>query len=263
MKRGLIVYSVTDAKKNQWFIDKCLNELNNESISLSFLDEDFLLEYVSTHRLDFVIYRGRDYQKVAKLEEKHIKVFNCALTNKIANDKYLTYELLRDNNIPYIPTFLDLSKIGTFPCVMKSISGHGGAEVFLINDIAEQKAILEQNPGISFIYQEYLKNDGDVRIFVLDNKVVASVKRISSKDYRNNFSLGGEVSLFGHSEEMVDDALKVASLINATYVGVDFLLTKDGYKIIEIEDPVGSRMLYKLSDTDIISLYCDVIKRKI
>ena len=263
MKRGLIVYNATDASKNQWFINKCLDELNDEELSLSYLDEDFLLDYIATHHLDFVIYRGRDYRLLEELEKRNIKTFNSSLTNKIANNKYLTFKLLEENNLPRIATYLDSSKLHSFPFIMKSVSGHGGLEVFLIDDIAKQKAILEQNPEISFIYQDYLPNSGDVRVYVLDNKVVAAVKRDNPHDYRNNFSLGGTASLFEPSEEMKETALKVASLINATYVGVDFLLTSDGFKVIEIEDPVGSRMLYQVSDIDIVSLYCQVIKRKI
>lgn len=263
MKRGLIVYNATDASKNQWFINKCLNELNNDETSLSYLDEDFLLDYISTHHLDFVIYRGRDYRLLEELEKRNIKTFNSSLTNKTANNKFLTFKLLKENNLPNIATYLDTSKLFGFPFIMKSVSGHGGSEVFLVDNIARQKAILEQNPEISFIYQNYLPNSGDVRIYVLDNKVIAAVKRENPHDYRNNFSLGGTANLFEPSQEMKEIALKVASLINATYVGVDFLLTNDGVKVIEIEDPVGSKMLYQASDIDIVSLYCQAIKRRI
>ena len=63
---------------------------------------------------------------------------------------------------------------------------------------------------------------------------------------------------------MVDAAVKIASLLKADLIGVDFLLTEDGYKIIEIEDPVGSRMVYKLKpELDIIKLFIEHIKNNI
>ena len=263
MKSGLIVYNIDDKEKNQWFIDKCLQELNRDGFSLSYLDEDDVLNYIKEHKVDFVIYRGRDYQFLQQLENKGIRTFNNSLTNKIANDKYETYRMLESMNIPNIPTFLDLSKVNTFPCIMKSVSGHGGSEVFLINNIAEQRAILERNPKISFIYQDFIKNEGDVRLYVLNGEVVAAVKRNNANDYRNNFSLGGEATKYNAPLQMKEAAIKIAQTINATHVGIDFLLTKDGYRVIEIEDPVGSRMLYKVSDIDIISLYCRVIREKI
>ena len=62
---------------------------------------------------------------------------------------------------------------------------------------------------------------------------------------------------------MKDVAIKIAELLNADFIGVDFLLAEGGYKVIEIEDPVGSRMVYKTTDIDIISKYIDYIRNNI
>ena len=261
MISGLIVYNGYDAKCNRFFINKCLELLNDETFSLKYVDEEKLLEYVSFNKVNFVIYRGRNYLLLEELANKGIKTFNSALTNKTANDKYLTYEFLRENGLPYIETYLEPK---TFPCIMKSVSGHGGQEVFLVNDADKANKIKEEHPALKFIYQEFLENNGDVRIYVLNQKVVVSIKRKSQVDYRNNYSLGGEVELFEPSQEMVKSAIKVATLLKADFIGVDFLLTKDGYKIIEIEDPVGSRMVYKLKpELDIIKKYVEHIKKNI
>ena len=192
--------------------------------------------------------------------KKGIKVFNNSLVNKTANDKYLTYAMLKDNNLPYIETF---AKPKTYPCIMKSVSGHGGQEVFLVNGEEQRQDILNKYPSLEFIYQDYLKNDGDVRIYLLNKSVITSIKRENKQDYRNNFSLGGSVSVYEPNEEMKEAALKIANLLNADFIGVDFLLTKDGYKIIEIEDPVGSRMVYQATNIDIISRYIEYIRNNI
>lgn len=261
MISGLIVYNGYDAKCNRFFINKCLELLNNEYFSLKYVDEEKLLEYVSTNKVDFVIYRGRNYLLLEELANKGIKTFNNILTNKTANDKYLTYEFLKENGLPYIETYLEPK---SFPCIMKSISGHGGQEVFLVNDADETNRIKKEHPVLKFVYQEFLENNGDVRIYVLNQKVVVTIKRKSQVDYRNNYSLGGEVELFEPSQEMVDSAIKAATLLKADFIGVDFLLTKDGYKIIELEDPVGSRMVYKLKpELDIIKQYVVHIKKNI
>ena len=99
---------------------------------------------------------------------------------------------------------------------------------------------------------------------MLNGKPVVAIKRKSDKDYRNNYSLGGEVELYKPSKEMVDAAKKVANLLKADFIGVDFLLTNSGFKIIEIEDPVGSRMVYKLKpELDIIRLFIEQVKNNI
>ena len=262
MKRGLIVYNAIDTKKNQWFIDKCLSFLNDDGHSLSYLEEKQLLDYVKKHNVDYVIYRGRDSRLLEQLENRGIKTFNNGTTNKIANDKWLTVKLLERLDLPHISSFLD-SKNLSYPFIMKSISGHGGQEVFLIKNDNMQRQVLKQNPGKSFIYQDYLGNDGDVRLYVLDDKVIAAVKRVNADDYRNNFSLGGEVSIFEPNKAMIECAQLIAKELQSTFIGVDFLLTKDGFRIIEIEDPVGSRMLYQSSNIDIIKMYCEIIKEKI
>ena len=261
MKSGLIVYTDYDAKCNRFFINKCLELLNDEDFSLKFINEEELVNYVGSNKVDFVIYRGRNYKLLEQLRSKGIKTFNNVLTNKIANDKYLTYEFLKENNLPYIETYLDLSK---FPCIMKSVSGHGGQEVFFIKDLKQVNQIKNEHPNLKFIYQEYLENVGDTRIYMLNGEMVVAIKRKSNKDYRNNYSLGGEVELFEPSKEMVDAAIKVASLLKADFIGVDFLLTDSGFKIIEIEDPVGSRMVYKLKpELDIISRFIEHVKNNI
>ena len=73
---------------------------------------------------------------------------------------------------------------------MKSVDGHGGKEVFLINDESKRLRLLAKYPNKKFIYQPFISNDGDLRIYLVNQKYVASVARHNSKDFRHNFSLG-------------------------------------------------------------------------
>ncbi|MBO6262466.1 MAG: RimK family alpha-L-glutamate ligase [Bacilli bacterium] len=267
IKRGLIVYDFKDALRNKWFVNKCLEELNNKSTSLSFIHEAQLDDYLAKNSdsTNYVIYRGRNHQLVASLEAKGIKVFNNALTNKLANDKYQTYEFLLDHDLPCIKTTLDFSNINHFPAIMKSVSGHGGEEVYLIEDKddPQYETLLKENPDLTFIYQEFVQNNGDVRVYVLNHKVVVAIKRVNPHNYRNNFSLGGEVSVYQLSPEMEEAAIKVSELLDADFIGVDFLLSDNGFMINEIEDPVGCRMVYQATNIDIVSLFCKHVKNNI
>ena len=60
---------------------------------------------------------------------------------------------------------------------------------------------------------------------------------------------------------MVDIAIKIAQLLEADYIGVDFLIKNGCFYLNEIEDPVGARMLYKASDIDALDLFIKDIKR--
>ena len=262
MINGLIVYNSVDQDKNKWFIDKCIKECNDDKFSLFYKEENEVLSYLESHKIDFVIYRARNSQLLRLLEQKGIKCFNNALTNKTANDKYATYLLCKEQGINCLETLLDNPGCLAFPLIMKSLAGHGGQEVYLINSEQERLEILKKSQK-HFIYQRYLPDCQDVRVYILNHQVVATVERKNSKDYRSNFSLGGDVKAYEPSPEMVDIAVKVSKLLGATYIGVDFLINGNNIYLNEIEDPVGARMLYKTTDIDIINLFVKQIKSQL
>ncbi|NLB48601.1 MAG: alpha-L-glutamate ligase, partial [Erysipelotrichia bacterium] len=87
-----------------------------------------------------------------------------------------------------------------------------------------------------------------------------SISRTNTKDFRHNYSLGGRVALFQPSEKLIQEAEAIAHHLNADYIGVDVLLVNEHHLFNEIEDPVGARMVYQVSDIDIISLFITFIK---
>ena len=262
MINGLIVYNLVDQEKNKWFIEECIKQCNEDMFSLFYKEESEVLSYLENHKVDFVIYRSRDYKLVKCLEQKGIKCFNNSLTNRTANDKYITYLLCKENKINCLETTLDIPDNLPHPYIMKSLDGHGGQEVYLINNEKERLEILKKSQK-HFVYQRYLPHSKDVRVYVLNSQVIAAVERENSKDYRSNFSLGGDVKAYQPSQEMVDIATKVSTLLDATYIGVDFLIEGSNIYLNEIEDPVGARMLYKTTNIDIINLFIKEIKSQL
>ena len=261
MISGLIIYSGVDKDKNTWFINECIQRFADKGISLIYKDEKDIDKCLESQSFSFALYRGRNYKTVEFLENKGIRCFNNSLTNKTANDKYLTYLFLLDKGLKVIPTFSSLEELNYYPAIMKSVDGHGGREVYLINSKEEAETFKKKNK--QYVYQKYYPNDGDLRLYVLNKKVIGAVYRHNKTDFRSNFSLGGEVVNYKPDQEVVDAAIKVASLLNADYIGVDFINIEGKWLINEIEDPVGARMLYKTSDIDVISLLVDHILRSI
>ena len=261
MLSGLIVYSKEDKQRNAWFIDRCIDSLANKGISLIYVDEDDALDCISNQKVDFAIYRGRNYVVLSAIEAKGIRCFNNSETNKIANDKYLTYQYLHKQNIACIPSFLNQDEVDSYPMIMKSVDGHGGEEVFLLK--AKEDANCYKKPGKTYIYQRYYENKGDLRLYVLNKKVIGAVLRHNDTDYRSNFSLGGEVEKYQPEEELIKKAIKIATLLNADYIGVDFLKVGDQWLVNEIEDPVGARMLFKTSGIDVSVLLTDYISNSL
>ena len=257
MISGLIIYSHIDQDKNTWFIDKCIKSFKDRGVSLIYKEENEVLDYLRNNEVSFAIYRGRNYKLVESLEEKGIRCFNNYFTNKIANDKYLTYQFLSSLNMPVVPSFSSLEEVGEFPLIMKSVDGHGGQEVYLIKD--KKAAETNKKANKRYVYQRYYPNNSDLRLYVLNKQVIGAVLRQNKNDYRSNFSLGGEVKAYKPSQRLVGLATKVATLLNADYIGVDFIKVNNKWCINEVEDPVGARMLYKTSDIDVVELFVDYI----
>lgn len=259
MLSGLIVYAEADHERNAWFISSCINNLASNGVSLIYQNEDDVLNYVKKNKVDFVIYRARNYQILQELEYQGIRCFNSALTNKVANNKYLTYQFLLKQNVRCLSSFLSINELDEYPLIMKSVDGHGGQEVYLIQNENEVETF--KKPGKEYVYQPFYKNGGDLRLFVLNKKVIGAVLRHNNTDFRSNFSLGGQIEPFEASDELKVTAEQIATILDADYIGVDFLKVDDKWLVNEIEDPVGARMLFKASGIDASKLFCDYIYR--
>jgi glutathione synthase/RimK-type ligase-like ATP-grasp enzyme len=96
----------------------------------------------------------------------------------------------------------------------------------------------------------------DLRVYVIGREIIAAVLRTAKEGFKSNFSLGGEVCLYRLSEEeraLVDIIIRQ---FDFGLVGIDFIIGDDGELIFnEIEDVVGSRMLYRCSDINIVEKY--------
>ena len=259
MLSGLIVYAEADHERNAWFISSCINHFASNGISLIYQNEDDVFDYVKKNKVDFAIYRARNYKVLQELEDQGIRCFNNALTNKVANNKYLTYQFLLKQNIGCLSSFLSINELNEYPLIMKSVDGHGGQEVYLIQN--ENEAETFKKPGKEYVYQSFYKNGRDLRLFVLDKKVIGAVLRHNDADFRSNFSLGGQIEPFEASDELKVTAEQIAKILDADYIGVDFLKVDEKWLVNEIEDPVGARMLFKASGVDASKLFCDFIYR--
>ena len=262
MKNGLIIYNQADKEKNTWFIEKCLKALNDDNFSLLYKEESEVLSYVETNKIDFVINRSRNYGLLTVLEKRGIKCFNNSLTNQIANDKYGTYLFAKLFNFPCLETSLSKKYAIDFPYVVKSVDGHGGQEVYLVKNEEDQQN-LDLKEDKKYIYQKFIPHVYDVRLYILNHQLIGAVKRENYNDFRSNYSLGGEVSSYNPPHEMVDIAITISTLLHADYIGVDFIIKDNTFVLNEIEDPVGSRMLYQTSEVDIVSLFIDFIKSEL
>lgn len=152
--------------------------------------------------------------------------------------------------------------------VVKSVDGHGGNQVFLWKPGMEKSLDFpEVLQGRDCIVQECMEsNSEDVRVYIIGNRIYHAMCRRGKKDFRSNFSLGGEVFSYELSigqRWLVEQVLSCFSGEILGMAGLDFILGKDGnFYFNELEEMVGCRMLYQNTDKNIVGDYVEWLKKK-
>lgn len=240
---GLLIYSREEAKRNAFSIKKYTENLNVKLMLEE--DADFSIN------TDFVINRTNHFAIAKNFEERGVRVFNPSSLTQLANNKQACYEFMDKNGIEIMPVHYD-----KVPAVKKAVNGKGGTDVFMIQ---------KQEPfQDGFVYQKPASDLGrDLRVWLIGGKIVCAVLRESKTDFRANFCLGGKAELYKLNAEEELLVYNIASLVNYDYIGIDFVF--NGGKIVfnEIEDSVGARMIYSLTNMDIIKEYCDYIRNEV
>ena len=102
----------------------------------------------------------------------------------------------------------------------------------------------------------------DVRAYMLGDQLIQAMERYSDGDFRSNFGLHGLARPTELTEEMRFFVEKAARLLDVSLVGVDFVFHQGKPYLNEIEDAVGTRMLYQFTDVQIVEEYMDLIIRR-
>lgn len=253
---GIIIYNSFDIAKNKWFISSIIDSFKEKGINVELIEES-TLDYKSLNCVDFAIYRGRDYRISKSIEDEGILVFNNSKTSKIANDKYLFYQYLVGYSFPSMETYSSIDEIRSSLFVAKPIDGHGGNGVYLFSSKEEYLEKVDLKDRSRYIFQKPSSDLGiDLRVYVLNKKIYGSVLRKAKEgEFRSNFSLGGNVTYFDPPIEIKELALKIAYEFDSFFVGIDFIVDKGNWVVNEMEDPVGTRMLYQTSSKNVVSDY--------
>lgn len=168
-----------------------------------------------------------------------------AETFTLGHNKLLTQLKLQEEGIPMPKTYLSstaksakkLLENMNYPIIMKFPEGSHGKGVMYADSFASANSILDALLTLNqpFIIQEYIETDGiDMRAFVVGDKVVASMKRIASKEEkRSNIHAGGTGEPIELDRETKKIAIKTAKALECDICGVDILESGKGPLVIE------------------------------
>lgn len=124
--------------------------------------------------------------------------------------------------------------------VLKSVKGTKGNDNYLVKTAAEIRQITAENPGIDFILQNFIPNDGDYRIVLMNFEPQLVIYRSANgKDFRNNTSLGGQATLIPIEQldtSIVQIAITAAKALDIKIAGADIIMNKNTheYSVLEI-----------------------------
>ena len=157
---------------------------------------------------------------------------------------------------------------GSSKYIVKTLNGHGGTEVILLE---KQKRLYESFNQIiplirrkNMIIQEYIETQSrDLRVYVLNGEIYATVLRQGDGSFKSNYSLGGKISLYELNSQEREYVNRFISKLNPKeygFIGIDFLVGEDNRLYFnEIEEMVGCRMLYALTDKDIVDDFLSTV----
>ena len=262
-----ILYEKEDYLKNIEYVNLYFKECEKYGISLTLVLKEELGLVIKNSETEFyvkgekctkpalVINRSRDYVLAKHFEMAGIKVWNDSFVTLIGNDKALAYSYAVQKGIPVLNSFYGNVAPEEYPYVLKSLNGHGGAEVFLIQnpDALTQMDFLQKK---NFLCQEFAEEPGkDVRVYVVGNRIIKAMLRTNETNFKSNYSLGGKVAEYELNPEEEALVKKVISGLNIGLAGIDFVFHKGKLYFNEIEDVVGARMLYAHTEVDIVAEY--------
>lgn len=137
-----------------------------------------------------------------------------------------------------------LEQVGGAPVIIKVARGTHGNGVVLAETKKAAKAVMQAFyvEGVNFLVQEYIKESAgtDIRAFVVNGKVVASMKRQSlDDDFRSNLHQGGEGTPIKLTEEERKTAQKAAKAMGLPICGVDMMRSDRGPLVLEVNASPG------------------------
>ncbi|WP_273275214.1 30S ribosomal protein S6--L-glutamate ligase [Maribacter polysiphoniae] len=202
---------------------------------------------------------------------------NTAEAISQSRDKLFASQLFSKNDI-HIPITgfakspmdtKDLIKmVNGAPLIIKLLESTQGKGVVLAetNKAAESVINAFKSVNTNILVQEFIKeaNGQDIRCFVVNGKVVASMQRQAEKgEFRANIHQGGKASIIKITAEEKKLALKAAKVLNLAVAGVDIIRSNKGPLLLEVNSSPGLEGIENATGKDIANEMILAIERKL
>ncbi|MEW4489112.1 RimK family alpha-L-glutamate ligase [Thalassoglobus sp. JC818] len=241
------------------FVKDSTTEVTSDGVKLSGID-CVIVRTMPPGSLEQVVYR---MDVLLQLQEAGVRIVNHPRGIECAVDKFLSTSRLSACGIPIPRTIVTettdqameaFSVLGQ-DVVVKPLFGAEGRGIIRLSDpdlaFRSFRAIERLN---SVIYQqEFILHEGfDVRILVLNGKVLGAIRRSHPTDFRTNVARQGKASLHRLTPEEEAIAVAAAGAVHTCFAGVDVLYDLSGRcYVIEVNAVPGWKAFQSTTKIDV------------
>jgi ribosomal protein S6--L-glutamate ligase len=195
-----------------------------------------------------------------------------------ARDKLRSMQLLARYNVDIPKTVVArqtqdveglIEMVGGAPLIIKVARGSQGVGVVLAETKKAARSIIQAfySQNVNILVQEFISeaHGEDIRVFVIDGKVEAAMKRktLDEDEFRSNINLGGlgePVELTAREERA---AIRAAKVMHLSIAGVDILRSKRGPLVMEVNAFPMLAGIEAATKIDVADLIIQYVERKV
>ncbi len=212
-----------------------------------------------------------------QFEAMKVYCLNSAAAITQSRDKLFSLQLLLRNGVD-IPTTgfanspLDtddlIKMVGGSPLIVKLLEGTQGKGVVLAETKKAAESVINafKSLNANILVQEFIKeaNGKDLRLFVVDGKVVAAIQREAAPgEFRANIHMGGTASIVKPTSDERRIAIKAAKAMDLRIAGVDIIRSSKGPLLLEVNSSPGLEGIEGATNKDIAGEMIKAIENNI
>lgn len=161
-----------------------------------------------------------------------------------------------------------ISMVNGAPLVIKLLESTQGMGVVMAETGSAAESVINAFKSLqaNILVQEFIKeaNGQDIRCFVVNGKVVASMQRQAAKgEFRSNVHRGGKASQIRITAEERKLAVKAAKILNLEVAGVDIIRSNKGPLLLEVNSSPGLEAIENATGKDIANMMIDGLEKRI
>jgi ribosomal protein S6--L-glutamate ligase len=214
---------------------------------------------------------------VRQFESLGIFVANGSDAIGKSRDKLFSSQLFSQNGIQIPITGFAKSPLDTTdminmvngaPLIIKLLEGTQGKGVVMAENAKAAESVINAFKSLqaNILVQEYIKEAGgkDIRCFVIDGKVVASIQREATKgEFRANLHQGGTASVVRVTGEEKKMAVKAAKVLGLQIAGVDIIRSNKGPLVLEVNSSPGLEGIEQSTGKDIAAMMISAVESQL